>query len=157
MHSDRNPLKSNDQLKLSFNPKILNAEASIVTQNKILKFFTISKLMFENFLGILLIKYSIGNWGKYKNIILKTTDTEKFDDMLRMVISTSTSESLELEKYLEKQYQAKNLVYGIHKSDAALMTCLIFKRHGKHIHFVDNSNGGYALASKELKNRVKFI
>jgi hypothetical protein len=157
MHSDRNPLKTNDQLKLSFNPKILNAEASIVTQNKILKIFTISKLMFENFLGILLIKYSIGNWGKYKNIILKTTDTEKFDDMLRMVISTTTSQSLELEEYLEKQYQAKNLVYGIHKSDSALMTCLIFKRHGKHIHFVDSSNGGYALASKELKNRVKFI
>jgi hypothetical protein len=157
MHSDRNPLKTNDQLKLSFNPKILNAEASIVTQNKILKIFTISKLMFENFLGFILIKYSIGNWGKYKNIILKTTDTEKFDDMLRMVISTTTSQSLELEKYLEKEYQSRNLVYGIHKSDSALMTCLIFKRHGKHIHFVDSSNGGYALASKELKNRVKFI
>ena len=157
IHSDRNPLKTKEQLHLSFNPKILNAEASIFTQNKISKIFTISKLMFENFLGFILMKYSIGNWGKYKNIILRTTDTEKFDDMLRMVISTTTSQSLELEEYLEKEYQSRNLVYGIHKSDAALMTCLIFKRHGKHIHFVDSSNGGYALASKELKNRVKFL
>ena len=95
--------------------------------------------------------------NKYKNIILKTTDTEKFDDMLRMVISTKRNQTKELEKYLEEEYQNKNLVYGIHKSDSALMTCLIFQRHGKHIHFIDSSNGGYALASKELKNRLKFI
>lgn len=157
IHSDRNPIKTDEQLKLSFNPRVLNSEASILTQNKFLKIFTISKLMFENFLGLILMKYEIGNWGKYKNIILRTTDTEKFDDMLRMVISTNTSQSIELEKYLEKEYQNKNLVYGIHKSDSALMTCLIFKRHGKHIHFVDSSKGGYALASKDLKNRLKKI
>ena len=103
------------------------------------------------------MRYSIGKWGQYKNIILKTTDTEKFDDMLRMVISTKRNQTKELEKYLEEEYQNKNLVYGIHKSDSALMTCLIFQRHGKHIHFIDSSNGGYALASKELKNRLKFI
>ena len=95
--------------------------------------------------------------NKYKNIILKTTDTEKFDDMLRMVISTKRNQTKELEKYLEEEYQNKNLVYGIHKSDSALMTCLIFQRHGKHIHFIDSSNGGYALAAKELKNRLKNL
>ncbi|WP_368030196.1 DUF3095 domain-containing protein [Arcobacter sp. s6] len=157
IHSDRNPLKTKNQLHLSFNPRVLNTEASIFSKNIISKFFTISRLMIENFLGLILMKYSIGNWGEYKNIILKTTDTEKFDDMLRMVISTNTNQSIELEKYLEKEYQNKNLVYGIHKSNSALMTCLIFQRHGKHIHFVDSSKGGYALAAKELKNRIKFI
>lgn len=103
------------------------------------------------------MRYSIGKWGQYKNIILKTTDTEKFDDMLRMVISTKRNQTKELEKYLEEEYQNKNLVYGIHKSDSALMTCLIFQRHGKHIHFIDSSNGGYALAAKELKNRLKNL
>ncbi len=103
------------------------------------------------------MRYSIAKWGQYKNIILKTTDTEKFDDMLRMVISTKRNQTKELEKYLEEEYQNKNLVYGIHKSDSALMTCLIFQRHGKHIHFIDSSNGGYALAAKELKNRLKNL
>ena len=103
------------------------------------------------------MRYSIGKWGQYKNIILKTTDTEKFDDMLRMVISTKRNQTKELEKYLEEEYQNKNLVYGIHKSDSALMTCLIFQRHGKHIHYIDSSNGGYALAAKELKNRLKNL
>ncbi len=154
---ERNPLKQTNQLNLSFNPKVLNTEASAFSKNKKSNFFTILKLMFENFLGLVLMKYSIGLWSDYKSRILRTTDTEKFDDMLRMVVSTKKIQTKELEEYLEKQYQNKNLVYGIHKSDSALMTCLIFERHGKHIHFVDSSNGGYALASKELKNRLNFL
>lgn len=156
-HEERNPLKYTNQLNLSFNPRVLNSEATIFAKSKISKFFVILRLMFENFLGLILMKYSIGLWGDYKNRIIRTTDTEKFDDMLRMVITTSKKDSLELEKYLQKEYENKNLVYGIHKSNSALMTCLIFQRHGKHIHFVDSSNGGYALASKELKNRLKFL
>lgn len=154
---ERNPLKYITQLNLSFNPRVLNTEATIFAKSKFSKFFVILRLMFENFLGLILMKYSIGLWGDYKNIIIRTTDTEKFDDMLRMVITTTKKQSLELENYLQKEYENKNLVYGIHKSDSALMTCLIFQRHGKHIHFVDSSNGGYALASKELKNRLKFL
>ena len=154
---ERNPIKYINQLNLSFNPRVLNTEASIFAKNKISKLFVILKLMFENFLGLILMKYSIGLWGDYKNRIIRTTDTEKFDDMLRMVITTTKKQSLELEKYLQKEYENKNLVYGIHKSNSALMTCLIFQRHGKHIHFVDSSNGGYALAAKELKNRLKFL
>ena len=154
---DRNPLKSANQLNLSFNPVVLNSEASIFAKNKIFRFLIILKLLFQNFLGSILMKYSVGSWSDYKNRIIRTTDTEKFDDMLRMVITTTKKQSLELENYLEKEYQNKTLVYGIHKSDSALMTCLIFERHGKHIHFVDSSNGGYALASKELKNRLKNL
>lgn len=154
---ERNPIKYINQLNLSFNPRVLNTEASIFAKNKISKLFVILKLMFENFLGLILMKYSIGLWCDYKSRIIRTTDTEKFDDMLRMVITTTKKQSLELEKYLQKEYENKNLVYGIHKSNSALMTCLIFQRHGKHIHFVDSSNGGYALAAKELKNRLKFL
>jgi hypothetical protein len=154
---ERNPLQKSNQLNLSFNSKVLNTEASAFSKNKKSNFFTILKLKFENFLGLVLMKYSIGLWSNYKSRIIRTTDTEKFDDMLRMVVSTNKIQTKELEEYLEKQYQNKNLVYGIHKSDSALMTCLIFERHGKHIHFVDSSNGGYALASKELKNRFNFL
>lgn len=156
-YSDRNPIKVPEQLKLSFNLKVLNAEASIFAKNKITRFFTILRLMFENLLGLILMKYASGNWQDYKNRVIRTTDTEKFDDMLRMVISTNKKQTSELEEYLENEFKKRNLVYGIHKSDSALMTCLIFERHGKHIHFVDSSKGGYTLASKELKNRLKFI
>ena len=156
-HKNRNPIKFANQLNLSFNPKVLNTEASIFSKNRFSKFFVILRLMIENFLGLILMKFSIGNWGTYKNRIIRTSDTEKFDDMLRMVISIDKKESQELEDFLELEYKNKNIVYGIHKSDSALMTCLIFQRHGKHIHFVDSSKGGYALAAKELKNRLNFV
>jgi hypothetical protein len=156
-YEQRNPIKEIDQLNLSFNPMVLNAEASIFSKNKIRKIFTILRLAFENLLGLILMKYSIGQWGKYKQRIIRTTDTEKFDDMLRMVISTDTNQTKKLEEYLENLFLKKDIVYGIHKSDSALMTCLIFQRHGKHIHFVDSSKGGYALAAKELKNRLNFL
>ncbi len=76
--------------------------------------------------------------------------------MLRMIVATSFSQTQELEKYLENEFKKKRLLYGIHKSDSSLMTCLIFQRHGKHMHFVDGANGGYASASKNLKNSIKF-
>ena len=153
-YKNRNPIQNSEQLKLSFNPIILAAEASIFSKNKFHKFFMILKLILENFLGLFLMKYSIGNWRKYKNRILQTPDTEKFDDMLRMVISIDKKQSLQLQIFLENEFKNKNLVYGIHESDSALMTCLIFQRHGKHVHFVDSSKGGYALAAKELKKRL---
>jgi hypothetical protein len=153
--TQRNPIKEVNQLNVSFNPKVLNAEASLSSLNIFSKFFAIIGIIIENLLGVFLMKFSIGKWGDYKNRIMRTTDTEKFDDMLRMVISTDRIQTKELEDYLEKEYQDDYLVYGIHKSDSALMTCLIFERHGKHIHFVDSSNGGYALAAKALKARLK--
>ncbi|WP_428025641.1 DUF3095 domain-containing protein [Arcobacter sp.] len=154
-YMQRNPIKEINQLVISFNPMVLNAEALVFSSNIFSRFFLILKLLLENILGVVFMKYSIGQWSDYKNRVIRTTDTEKFDDMLRMVISTNKSQTKELEEYLEKEYQRGDLVYGIHKSDSALMTCLIFERHGKHIHFVDSSNGGYALAAKALKKRLK--
>jgi hypothetical protein len=45
-------------------------------------------------------------------------------------------------------------VYGLHTSKTALMTCLVFDRFGKQVHFVDGSNGGYTLAAKQLKTQL---
>uniref|UniRef100_UPI003D0E0E9F DUF3095 family protein n=1 Tax=Arcobacter sp. TaxID=1872629 RepID=UPI003D0E0E9F len=133
---------------------VLNTEASVFSSNIFSKFFMIIRLLIENLLGVILMKYSLGQWGNYKNRIIRTTDTEKFDDMLRMVISTDKTQTKKLEEYLEKEFANKKLIYGIHKSNSSLMTCLIFERHGKHIHFIDGSNGGYSAAAKELKSRL---
>jgi hypothetical protein len=46
------------------------------------------------------------------------------------------------------------LVYGLHVSKHALMTCLVFDRFGKQVHFVDGSGGGYALAAKQMKEQL---
>jgi len=148
----RNPVNQKNTI-LSFDSNILDKEISIYTQNKVMKFLLTLKLKFINFIGNVLMNFKIGDWATYKKRVVSTTDTEKFDDMLRMVISSSFEQTKKLENYLEKEYQAKNLTYGLHKSDSSLITCLIFERHGKHIHFVDSSNGGYAMAASNLKEK----
>jgi hypothetical protein len=35
------------------------------------------------------------------------------------------------------------------------MTCLVFERGGRQVHFVDGADGGYALAAKDMKQRMK--
>jgi hypothetical protein len=45
-------------------------------------------------------------------------------------------------------------VYGLHESKAAIMTCLIFTAGQDHAHFVDGSDGGYAMAAKALKKNL---
>lgn len=154
--SERNPIQTTN-IELSFNPKVLNTEAVLHTQNFLLKPLVILQLFMENILGTFLMSTGLGQWKHYKQHITQTTDTEKFDDMLRMVISATKSQSAQLETYLKEAFDKKELIYGIHKADSALMTCLIFERHGKHIHFVDSANGGYALAAKSMKQLQKKL
>lgn len=154
-YSTRHPILETSNLNLSFDIKNLNNEASIFSTNTLNKLKTFIKIYIENILGKLLMKSKNGPWSEYKDRILSTTDTEKFDDMLRMVVSSKKQKTQELEKYLNDEFQKGNIVYGIHKSNSALMTCLIFERHGRHIHFVDSSNGGYASAAKQMKDQIK--
>ena len=148
----RNPITKKNTV-LSFDDKVLTKEASLHTQNKFLKALIILKLKFINVFGNYLMDSKIGEWANYRTRITNSTDTEKFDDILRMVFSSDYEQTKKLELYLEKEYQDKKLTYGLHKSDSSLMTCLIFETHGKHIHFVDSAKGGYAMAAIDLKSR----
>ena len=35
------------------------------------------------------------------------------------------------------------------------MTCVITRYEGDHVHFVDGSDGGYALAAKRMKEQLR--
>jgi hypothetical protein len=118
---------------------LLRAELQIVIGKLLMKF---------NF------KTSATDWSLYKKDLALNTDHRKFDDMLRLVIS-GTDEQLEyMQTFLEDQFKNLNLAYGIHVSDAAIVTCMVNSYHRDHIHFVDGSDGGYVAASKELKTRL---
>ncbi len=97
------------------------------------------------------MRFKVGRWGGYKNILVDSTDHEKFDDTLRMVISGKSSQREKLRAYLEEQRQAGRLVYGMHTSTHALMTCVVFDYFGRQVHFVDGARGGYTLAAREMK------
>ncbi len=93
------------------------------------------------------------NWGEYKTDFVMNSDHRKFDDMLRIVISGTKKQRVELESFLEKLFQQKELAYGMHITDSAIVTCMIFEYYHEHVHFVDGSRGGYVMAAKALKKR----
>ncbi|NEO89729.1 MAG: DUF3095 domain-containing protein [Moorea sp. SIO3G5] len=155
-----NPVDEN-YLNLGFSYQNLSAETRLCAQSsklshRMLYFF---KIWFENLLGWLFIRLKVkfpdGDWGAYKRNAIAATDYRKFDDMLRMVIAGNEAQRKQLTDYLEKNYKQGKLVYGLHISDRALMTCLVFERHGRQVHFVDGADGGYAVAAKDMKDRLK--
>jgi hypothetical protein len=150
-----------DTLQLTFRKKKLLPETRVfrASQSWLLKYLYLWKLRFINLLGILFMRFNINiagfNWGDYKQIVAESTDFRKFDDILRMVISGTFQQRHRLEKLLAQKFQDGRLVYGIHVTDRALMTCLVFERDGKQVHFIDGADGGYALAAKDLKERMR--
>ncbi len=101
-------------------------------------------------------KLNVGgtDWGKYQDVVAAATDYCKFDDMLRMVIAGDALQREKLTDYLERKYRSGKLVYGLHVSDRALLSCLVFDLSGRQVHFFDGADGGYALAAKEMKART---
>ncbi len=94
-------------------------------------------------------------WGQYKKDIVSNTDFKKFDGVLREVISGTTKQREKLNQYLNKKHILDECVYGIHVSNSALVTCMVDDRLGDHYHFVDASDGGYALAAMQMKLQIK--
>lgn len=94
------------------------------------------------------------DWKLVEKSVVADSDYRKFDDMLRMVIAGDATQRSQLESYLEKNYQAGKLVYGIHVSDRVLMTCMVPLSGGREVHLIDGADGGYALAAKDMKARL---
>lgn len=89
----------------------------------------------------------------YTDSIASHSDYRKFDDTLRMIIDCTLDQKNEIREYLTELKE--NIYFGIHESDAALMTCFVESiKPGEHIHFIDGSDGGYAIAAKEMKAQM---
>ena len=148
-------------LRLGFSQTHLGGETRIFAADRgsLGQALYLWKLRGLNALGALLMRFGVRtgdtDWGQYKNQLIATTDYQKFDDALRMVVPSSTAQRLVLERYLEEKFKAGDIVHGLHVADRALMTCLIFERMGRQVHFIDGADGGYALAAKAMKKRME--
>ncbi|MEG4013127.1 MULTISPECIES: DUF3095 domain-containing protein [unclassified Microcoleus] len=154
-----NPINGKN-LNLTLNSKKLIKEIQVRASNAswLDRQIDLSKIQLETALGSLLMNLKVKteelDWGVYKDIAIAATDYRKFDDMLRMVISGNGWQRKKLTVYLEKNYREGKLVYGLHVADRALMTCLVFERNGRQVHFIDGADGGYTLAAKDMKQRM---
>lgn len=156
-YQQRNPVQEKKlQLSLSFSQLAHEAKAKAQGFER---FVLTKKLWLANILGIILIKLDAklddSSWGEYKKQVAKTTDAEKLDDILRMTLAVDSKDRRNLETYLANKHQQGKLCYGIHITNRALMTCLVFERMGSQVHFVDAADGGYTMASIGLKKQLK--
>jgi hypothetical protein len=106
---------------------------------------------------IVSFKIRIGGFDPehYKRSTVLNSDHKKFDDMLRMVIDCSMKVTDQILTELKGLRAEGKIVYGHHLSNEALMTCFVQSTDDNgHVHFIDGSDGGYALAAKELKAQL---
>jgi hypothetical protein len=149
----RHPIDTR-QMRVAFNPLAYRNEIS-VKQGRGASFGQMLYLLLYSVAGWLLMRFQAKTWQPYKSLVSRTTDHEKFDDMLRMTISGTADQRNRLTDYLAAQHAAGRLIYGVHVAEDLLMTCLIFDRFGRQVHFVDGADGGYAQAARQLKAQMK--
>ncbi|MBD1872146.1 DUF3095 domain-containing protein [Nodosilinea sp. FACHB-131] len=148
-------------LNLSINPRRLRAEAKARAKSTRWgdRVTYTARAYLESLLGLGLMRFDVEaggvDWGRYKASVRAASDYQKIDDMLRMVIAGSPAQTDQIVAYLESRLAQGHLVYGVHVSDRALMTCLIMDRRDRHFHLIDGADGGYALAAQQLKARLQ--
>src|SRR5438477_1428122 len=91
----------------------------------------------------------------YTRQVVENSDFRKYDDGLRMILDCT----LELERALTQRLEAaasqRIIRYGLHRQDAAMMTCFTpSAMRSDHVHFIDGARGGYASAATALKAMV---
>lgn len=92
----------------------------------------------------------------YREELRANTDFRKYDGLFRAVLDVSPDQAGRIERYLADQYRAGRLVYGLKLAEAALMTCLVFNLdQSEHVHFVDGAEGGFAMAARDFKARLR--
>ena len=111
--------------------------------------------------GLRLISFAILRFGltvgrfdpaRYRRQLVENTDFRKFDDGLRMTLDCTPALADRLEALLMEAQQKGTAHYGLHRQEAALMTCFVpSATRSDHIHFVDGAMGGYAMAARALK------
>jgi len=118
----------------------------------------LTTILLQNVIGWVLMRFRLTvdgvPWGDYKSDLILNLDFKKFDGVLREVISGTPAQRESLRSWLEERRERGECIYGIHASPSALITCLISKRAGDHFHFVDGSDGGYAMAASEMKAQI---
>jgi hypothetical protein len=91
----------------------------------------------------------------YRRELRENSDYRRFDDTLRMVLDCTPGEVAALEGKLARFREQGWIAYGLHRSDSALMTCLVFSlTDSDHVHFIDGADGGFAMAARQLKEQL---
>jgi hypothetical protein len=88
----------------------------------------------------------------YVRQVVENSDFRKYDDGLRMILDCTTELERTLTQRLATAASRGIIRYGLHRQDAAMMTCFTPSAvRSDHVHFIDGARGGYASAATALK------
>jgi Protein of unknown function (DUF3095) len=88
----------------------------------------------------------------YVQQVVENSDFRKYDDGLRMILDCTVELERALTQRLSAAASAGVVRYGLHRQDAAMMTCFTPSAlRSDHVHFIDGARGGYASAATALK------
>jgi Protein of unknown function (DUF3095) len=88
----------------------------------------------------------------YVQQVVENSDFRKYDDGLRMILDCTPELERALTERLAKAASNGIVRYGLHRQDAAMMTCFTPSAlRSDHVHFIDGARGGYASAATALK------
>jgi hypothetical protein len=126
------------------------------------RWWRLQKMRAIIFLGKFLMRFGLRtqetDWSGYKATLARNSDVRKFSDVYRQVLSGTPAQREALESWLQGEYRARRLLYGVHVADRAHMTCMVFDYSGRHIHFIDGADGGLFLAARAFKERAnRFV
>ena len=112
-------------------------------------------------LGLTLWAYLVMRFGikvgdfvpkSYVQQVVENSDFRKYDDGLKMILDCTEELESALTQRLKAAASAGILRYGLHRQDAAMMTCFVPSvMRADHVHFIDGARGGYATAATALK------
>jgi DUF3095 family protein len=88
----------------------------------------------------------------YVKEVVENSDFRKYDDGLRMILDCTVELERALTQRLARAASTGIARYGLHRQDAAMMTCFAPSvTRSDHVHFIDGARGGYASAATALK------
>lgn len=156
IHTPARPVRT-DNLMVSYPPQHLRTELRLRYRNRAARFLaeTGLRLLLRLFKTVLEWKKDEprNEVGRYFSSIGLNTDHLKLDDVFRAVLDVRDDEAARIESTLVALHRQGLVYYGVHYSEAALMTCFVRSRQ-RHIHFVDGSHGGYAVAAQQIKRQM---
>ncbi|QDW41792.1 DUF3095 domain-containing protein [Bradyrhizobium sp. KBS0727] len=103
---------------------------------------------------VLRLRIKVGNFvpKTYVQQVVENSDFRKYDDGLRMILDCTPELERALTQRLAAAASSGIVRYGLHRQDAAMMTCFTPSvMRSDHVHFIDGARGGYASAATALK------
>lgn len=113
--------------------------------------------LIKNWLGSLFvyIYFSTKKGQKYLKSLVEMSDTLVIDGRINTVITGTADQRKILQQLLDTMETDREIFYGLHISNASIMSCYVRNLEDDHIHFVDGSEGGYTKAAKMLKAKLR--